>query len=454
MSFSPYSARTSYHFIVLISAIFFAGYFLLKCPLAFILYKQHIPLLNAYSISTTANVLMAVISVFLGFFLKDCTQQKLFLFLGVLLSSMALILLKVSNNWLILFGISCYVLGGSLYFFNIIIYINKLFSEAKGRQLGNYRYQIWINLGGLVGGFLFILEYNDATKLSEYSLLACFLALIIFIFNYRKIQDDDLDKTFIFPLTVKLIFLFVFIFFCLYYDFATRWIALMAFIGATAYALYYAKRTDNQNYFALILLVLFFSVPYWLGYTILYNEFFHLLDKNSVLFFGMASNSIILIDPLANVVFGFLVLKLYQKFSYTMQADLTTGMLLLATSFLVLSLGIIFTKQPQNLSPLYPIFTILLFSCGEFLIQSTLNASVRNLLVAKENISFAMGILRSSRACASALGYFFMWLTVREGLVQNKILWQKESNLYLLTSIYIFVSLIIYLYVRKSCRRS
>ncbi len=444
--------NTSFTLIVLISAIFFAGYFLLKCPLAFILHRQHIPLLQAYSITTTANILMAIVSVILGVLLKNNTNQKFLLFQGVLLSTIALILLKTSHVGMLLLGVSFYVLGGSLYFFNIIIYINKLLLNHKESQAGNYRYQIWINAGGFIGAVLFIMEYNNHLLLNQYSVFACVASLVLFVGCYPKLVDAKLffKKTCL--LQAKLLGVLGLIFLCLYEDLATRWMAFIAFILAAGYGLYHAQKTHNYNYLALILLVLFFSVPYWLGYTILYNEFFHLLDKNTYLFFGMPSNVIILLNPLVNIVFGSFVLKQYQKRTTTMQTDLFIGMILLVVAFLSLFIGLFLASSPQALLFVFPITAVLFFSCGEFLIQTTLNASVKTLLNNQENISFGMGVLRSSRACASALGYFFMWLTVRDGLVQQDIISHKEPRLYLLTACYILLSLVVYFGVKRVLR--
>jgi hypothetical protein len=446
------SPNFSFNCIVLISAIFFAGYFLLKCPLAFVLHKQHVSLLQAYSISSTANILMAIVSVLLGTFFKENTNQKFFLFLGVLFSTLAIFLLKTFNFIELLCGIGFYVLGGSLYFFNIIIYINKLLADSQTRQAGNYKYQIWINIGGFLGGLLFILEYNNDALLNEYSLFTCIISLLFFALVYRDLKDESFNKKNLGGTAVKLLTLYLFIFICLYFGFATQLISFFVFIIAIGYGLYLANKGNNLNYFTLILLVLFFSVPYWLGYTILFNEFFHLLDKNSYRVYGLTANSIILIDPLANVVFGCFVLKLYQKRASKPLSNLSIGMVFLAVSFIVLVLGLFHADTPQTLLPIYPIITVLLFSCGEFLIQSTLNASVKNLLTKNENINFSMGILRSSRACAAALGYFFTWLTVREGLMSENIVSVHESHLYIITAGYILVSLAAYYYFKKRIR--
>ena len=443
------ASRTSFYWIVLISAVFFAGYFLLKCPLAFILHRQHIPLLKAYSITTTANILMAIVSVILGVLLRNNNNQKFLLFLGVLLSSVSLVLLKSFSFPILLLGVGLYVIGGSLYFFNIIIYINKILSSPKQRQEGNYKYQIWVNAGALVGGILFIMEYNNDRLLNEYSVIACVFSLILFAMVYKRLFDEKIHFRQTWTLLLKLVCVLALVLVCLMFDFATRWIALLAFVTATGYGIYHAYKTHNTNYLNLIFLVLFFSVPYWLGYTILYNEFFHLLDKNSYHFFGMQSDSVILLDPIVNVVFGICILKLYQKYTYKMQIDLILGIVLLGISFLLLFFGLLLATTPQKLLLIYPILAVLVFSCGEFLIQSTLNASVKNLLTNSENISFGMGILRSSRASASAIGFFFMWLTVRDGLFEKDAISHQEPKLYMLTAGYIFLSLFAYLVVKK-----
>jgi hypothetical protein len=392
---------------------------------------------------------MAIVSVLLGTFLRENTNQKFFLFLGVLFSTLAIFLLKTFNFIELLCGVGFYVLGGSLYFFNIIIYINKLLTDPQKRQTGNYKYQIWINIGGFLGGLLFILEYNNDALLNEYSLFTCIISLVFFALVYPSLKDERFNKKILGWVVAKLVALYLFIFLCLYFGFATQLISFFVFIVAISYSLYLANKTNSINYFTLILLVLFFSVPYWLGYTILFNEFFHLLDKNAYHIYGLTANSIILIDPLANVIFGCFILKVYQKRTSKPLSNLSIGMAFLAASFIILVLGLFQTSTPQTLLPIYPIVTVLLFSCGEFLIQSTLNASVKNLLTKNENINFSMGILRSSRACAAALGYFFTWLTVGEGLRNENIVSTHESYLYMITAGYILLSLAAYYYFKR-----
>lgn len=439
----------SFQIIILISAIFFAGYFLLKCPLAFVLNRHHIPLMQAYSISTTANIMMAVTSVLLSFILKDFHNQKLLLLCGIVLSSVALLLLKFSSFMLLLVGVSCYVLGGSLYFFNIIIYTNKLFDDVVERQAGNFKYQIAVNVGAFFGGILFITEYSENTRLTDYSFYACILAVLIFLLCYKKLYDVKTSTKKIINLSVKLLAIFGLIWLCLFYELATRWMALIVFAVAVLYGVYCSIKNKNHHYLTLILLVLFFSVPYWLAYTILYNEFFHLLDRNTYHFYGLRADSIILIDALANIIFGFGVLKYFVGHEQKAISSLLLGMIFLCLSFLVLSFGLHFVSLPQNLLPIYPILTVALFSCGEFLIQSTLNASVRNLLSNQGIISYSVGVLRSSRACASALGYFLMWLTVSSDVDHVKQSSGHEAMLYLITAAYIALSALAYLYFRK-----
>ena len=100
--------KFSYQWIVAISTVFFAGYFLLKCPLAFVLHREHVSLLQAYSLTTTANILMAVVSIIFGVIFREVRNQKFMLFLGILISTVALFLLRDKNYDALLISIDCY----------------------------------------------------------------------------------------------------------------------------------------------------------------------------------------------------------------------------------------------------------------------------------------------------------------------------------------------------------
>lgn len=398
--------------IIVINTIFFSGYVILKDPLAYILFSEGIPLKQAYSITTTANILLAMCSIFFGFLMNDCGRQKHALLLGTFLCVLSLVLLGFKNYTLTLIAINFYVLGGGLYFFNIVIFLNRLFDHHDGRIKCNYIYQIFTNAGAFIGFILFLTQLNH-DNVFKYSLISGIASLVVFTFMYKWIDDGPQLNNNYRKFYTWISVLFGLIFIALRYEEATRICVAILFIIGVIYTLLYAYKEKNKNLLHFMALIFFFSLPFWISSTIFFSEFFYFLQKDVKPILGVTSASyLILIDPFVNMVFGMALLFWQGRRDINSYNNLSISSLLLLAAFLVLSVGLFLDKNVVKIAIIYPLITLVLFACSEFLLLTTLNATIRELLPSHQKSEFfATGITRASRSFASVFGYFLIAMT-------------------------------------------
>src|SRR3990167_2834672 len=139
-----------------VNALFFSGYLILKFPLAFILAHDGFSLKTAYSLTTTSTIVFALCSLLLTHILKNYHNQKHIFLLGIIFNLIAVLFLQTGKYFFIMSGLSFYVLGGSLYFFNITLLFNKQFHQPRERLHGNYIAQICLNCGAFIGFIVFL----------------------------------------------------------------------------------------------------------------------------------------------------------------------------------------------------------------------------------------------------------------------------------------------------------
>jgi len=434
--------------IVLINTLFFSGYYILKDPLAYILHSEGIPLKQAYSITTTANTLLALSSLFFAFTLHNCSKQKLSLLVGITLSVFSIFLLRIKNPIFSMIGISSYVIGGGLYFFNIVMFINRLFADNQTRIRGNYIYQIFVNLGGAVGCILFITQIN---KLDVFK--ACFISgtisLALFILLYRFIDNGHNEKVdlkkFYFYLTV----LFGIVFCALNFAQMTRYVVFVSFILAAGYVAFNAYIQQNKNLLLFIALVFLFNIPYWIANTVIFNEFFYFLTHDVSSVYGLSPILIITLDPLANILFGLSMFNGQKNSQINHYKNLSYSSFFLLAAFVVLAIGLFFSQN--KISYIYPVLMMILFACSEFLLQTTLNSKIKDLLANYKKGEFlATGIMRSSRSFATVLGYCLITLTTKDNGVSIKNDIHVNFELYLIMILICVMSQIGFRFLRKS----
>lgn len=430
----------SFRTITYINALFFCGYFVLKCPLAYILERKGIPQLISYEIASTANVIFALCSLAFGVFLREFDTQKYALLIGMLFSSIAIAFISISNNQLMYIGIALYILGGSIYFFSIALLINKQFTDPKERLTGNYIYHIWVNFGALVGAVLFYYEISS-NNVFVTALVACVSALILMFYKYKEIHDNKTARKSmrVFHLTIAA--LGIMIYFALTYKHYVVQAMMYGFVTTLILILGKSFHTGKYALLKYTALIMMFSVPYWFAYTLVYSEFFDFLSKDVEPILGISSNVLLLINPVASIIFGIIITSPRSRWKKQPYENLNIGLSLMLCTFLVLVFGIHSAGTHHALlSPIYPAIAICLYTVSEFLIQTTLNSSVRDLLAIPENQVMAVGMLRSSRAFASALAFLVMSLYENSATYQNAASeMQSATHIYTLFCIMLLV---------------
>ena len=433
----------------LANAIFFSGYLILKFPLAFILAHQGISLNQAYSLTTTGTIAFALCSLALTSVMKNYHNQKHVLLLGIFLNLIAAICLETRQYTVEVIGMSCYVVGGSLYFFNITLFFNKQFSDPDIRLRGNYFSQICLNVGALIGSIVFLFAVNTGHHYFFYSIFFIIIALLFLISCYWIIQDEPSGVKQQMQLYCSCGLMFLLVMACLQYAALTRWLVLLAFIFATCFGLYQSQKSRERGYFLFIILILLFSFPYWIANTILYNQFFVFLHDSVFSFYGIPATFVILLDPLGNVIFGLCWGNMIGKISTQPYMNLQIGMVLIVLAFSILTAGLFFNSNVMKISVIYPVITLLLFSCGQFLIQPTMNSCVNNLIHNHHHMIFGLGVLRSMRAIAAITAFYLINFTT----VQNKLSsLQQNMVLYCsVTAIALLAVIVFQFYKKRLC---
>lgn len=410
LSHSNISSRQySFKIIAFINAVFFSGYYVIKCPLAYVLQSEGMDQISSYSLSSTANIVFALCSLVFGIALKNFKTQKLALVIGVFFSTLSLMLLSTGITFLIKAAITFYILGGSLYFFSITLLVNKQFDATSERLKGNFLYQILVNFGGFIGELLFLLELNlnNSHHLFIYAIAICIFSLIILILNMKSIHDDKTSNKGIKQFFFTLFFLFGVIYFVLQYESMVRTLTVFLFIATVLYIFLKSRKHQNDRPLCQFIgLIILFSIPYWTSYIFMYNEFFDFLSKDVDTIWGFSGNTLLLLNPITNMLFGLLTITPLFSQRLSSYQYLNIGLFLIFGAFLLVTLSVKYSIHILN--PIYPAIAIILYSIAEFLIQSTLNSSVSDLLKSSKSQVLGLGILRSSRSFAAAIAYYFM----------------------------------------------
>lgn len=395
-----------------VNAIFFSGYFILKFPLAFILSQQGFALSKAYSLTTTTTIALALCSLALTWAMKNYHNQKHVFLLGIVFNFIAAILLETGQYYLEILGLGCYVIGASLYFFNITLLFNKQFNTPRDRLHGNYLAQICLNMGAFVGTIIFLIAISTGQHYFIYTIYFMGASLLILLICYRLLKDDAVSKKQQLHLYFNCLIMLFFALLCLQFNCVTRWVVLGVFSIALMIALKQSYQYHERGYFIFILLVLLFSLPFWIGNTILYNQFFFFLHDNVMSFFTLPATAIILLDPLSNIIFGIIWTRMTRNSTQKPYANLLIGMLLVAIAFSALTIGLYGHHHADKISAGYPMIALILFACAQFLIQPTMHSRVTDLIANHQRMVFALGVLRAVRSVAAILAFYLITFTV------------------------------------------
>lgn len=435
--------------ILFINTLFFSGYYILKVPFALILNSEGVPLNEAYSINTTASTLLAICSVYFGVTLHKCAKKIFSLYIGLLFCVISIFILSLKIYSLITLAVALYVLGGGLYFFNLVMFINKQFENAQSRIKGNFLYLIFVNIAGVVGCLLFLSQIHQA-NVFKYCLISTICALILFTLLYPKMDTDKDEKNKLLSFFGYLLVLFLLILMTLQHTEVMRWLVILTFVFASCYALHLFSHEKDTKLLLFLSLVYLFNIPYWIANTLIYNEFIYFVSNSVSPFWGFSPMLLMLIDPLVNVLFGTLILFWFKK-RLIHKHNLSASIFLMGLAFATLVFGLFINENLHHLSIFFPLTTMILFAWAEFLLQSTLNSRVRDLLSKNSRDEFlGTGILRSSRAFSHVIGYYLITLTITKNHIKNHQVIILNLHLYLSMAAIIIVSILGFAVLRKS----
>lgn len=391
-----------------VNAIFIAGYIILKFPLAYILsHYGGYSLSRAYSLTTTATIAFAFCSLLFSVSFKEYHNQKHAILIGILLNLVAVLLLARHQ---VLLGLAIYVVGASLYFFNFTLFINKQFSTCPARLQGNYITQICLNMGAVLGVVLFIFGLSHGTHFFKYSIGLLAISFILLLAQYFLLEDQASSvkqNVNFYILCLSLVSIVVFL---LNHAGVTRELVLSLFFIFIVMAIYQSQKFHEKGYFLFIMLILTVSLPFWICNTIVYNQFYVFLHQNIPSVAGLPSAVIILLDPLANIVFGFFWTWYIKDKTIHISSNIIFSLFLIFIGFVILSI-LLYVQTINTTFIIYPAITIILFSCAQFAIQPAMHSLLRDIIHNDQHMIFALGILRSIRALAAVLAFYWMNMT-------------------------------------------
>jgi hypothetical protein len=323
----------------------------------------------------------------------------------------AVVLLSCGVLEFSLFAISLYVVGGAMYFFSITLLINAQFSQFDNRLSGNFINQILLNIGASFGILFFVYGLFRGEHIYIYSIAAIALSVAFFLGIWRFISDENDSTIKYIGLFFLALFLAILVYCCLGWGHLVRWVVSILFVTGVLGALSYGIYKRAWLYFNFVILILVFSLPYWIANTIFYNQFFFFLTQHVSGFHGIPATGVLLLDPMINILFGITYVKYVSSEFKCSDKSLYAGLGCLFLAFLVLALGLCFNSDSLKITALFPAITISLFACSQFLIQTQMNTKVSLFTKNKREMNFGLGMLRSVRAFGGVVAFLFIALT-------------------------------------------
>lgn len=381
--------------LLFIQILFMSGYMALKFPLTLYLTKHKFTMNSAFSVAVTMGAIFALLNLLWGGLDKYCNNRKFNMFVGVLLNVFAFGLLAYFNGKYIKIPLALYTVGSSIYLINLALYVNELYTDLNNLYVANRVLQICMNVGAILGittlSSISIQNYWITFSISAASML---VALLIVTKVKNKIESNTSQYwvLLILPVMVLLTYLM------LGAENMTRMLVIVAFCFASLY-LWRMQDDGKKSGKYFILLVIICSGSYWFSNSIFYNEFSILLARDTVIhpvWAHLKPLNILIVDPISIIVTGSVFLYFKKIRDIKAYSTLKIGMALLPIAFLLVYI-------PMRLSssglvpPLWLMFSIILFSSAEFLIQPTLTTLAKT-LAQPQHRGFCMGFLKMSRA--------------------------------------------------------
>ncbi len=399
--------------VLIVNFFFMVGYITLRSSLTLYLKSHDYSATEAFSLVTNTAILLAVCSFSWGFFSRFLPSHERLVTSAVSFVAIGYALVCSSHKNLLPLGLALCVVGSGLYFVNMNLLVNNKFDSSVSRQHGNHLYLMIYNLGGLVGLSGFFATTN-IKSIYIFSIVSFFVAFnVIFFLKKPTIKKNTIENNYIifFLITIGLILL---AYLLILYGTITRSLSLLLFSIAIFYVIYLSRKEKQPNYISFIFMLLLCCTQYWLSTAILYSHFTLFLSEhvNNTIGNKPISPMVYFIsDPIANILMGIITYKAYKRYNFAYYKLLSVGVLFVALAFACIVLPSYWCGLANKISFIWPIISIFMLGCSEFLLQSTLYSQVNNFASTLEKCAYFIGLLRFTSVFASSIAFYLMSAT-------------------------------------------
>lgn len=404
--------------------LFVFGYVPIKFALAIYLINIGFSDTDSYAIITSSFALSALCAIAWSLSSKYLPSHRESTFVGTLFVLISSIFLSVGQKPTILLGLPFLIIGDSLYFLNMNLFINNYFKDKFDRQTGNHKYLLTLNLGALLG-FLTLMFVSGG---EQYKVLymagagSILLSALCILYPKMNLLSKTNSKQIAALLLCSLLLLIV-TYELLLYSTISRCIAIITFALVVAYICYYGIKNRSSGYLEFLLMTVFCGCIYWIAQTVIYSQFMLFISANfQHTIFGISYSPafILAFDPIANLFFGYFILKLYKKYRFEENNSLIISLMLLGISFTVIPC-VVFMENPllkYNIG--WAILAIMLYGFAEFLLLSTLSSRVSTLTQNLNAQKFFFATQKLANAFAAATAYYLIMFSSPSAAITDK----------------------------------
>jgi|GEM_PF-1829119 hypothetical protein len=397
-----------------------AGYISMKLSLTLFLRHNGFNLTHAVSVTTVSFALCALSVLYWGYFRRFLPPDKCMIIVSIVLVTLGyLTLLCFSPAWKLL-SISCFVVGGALIGIHIRLFVNNHFENLRERQQANHAIQWAMNAGCIFGVTALSLTpvLFSINTLYFYCGMTMLLALLFFTLNYKNLLSFketliDQKRAFL-ALAILLVINVSLVFLLLNAPAFTRLLTLLVFIPAFAYGIYLSFKLKSPGYRSFCMILILCGTAYWIAFSIFASQFpVFLIDyvRGSVFGAHLSPLTVMLADPISNIVFGFLIFMIYKYYTLSPTSLLQASPLLVFIGFFILVIAIKLTGAHDKINMIWPIITITLYAAAEFLFVTTSIAQINRLITDPKHRGFFFGLQKLGLAFSASLAFYLVYFT-------------------------------------------
>ena len=365
---------------------------------------------EAFRLSLGYIGLAAFTSIFFGFLVTRIVSYRYIVAFGLLLCSGSLTALGLIPEKYQLLGIAGLCVGTGMYVSNINIIFNRQFSNNMQRQQGQHFKYLASNLAAIISFITFSLMTKIWHNLSLFRYSHLFFAaamlcgFLLFCSQYKSFQNSAEVK----KQNLLLFHLFVIVFICLIswiirqYNFVSITSCILC-LFSIIYLLRQYKKYKNTGYITVLCLIFFAGLTYWIGvgvYQVVTPSLIAIDNATHI-----APTSIMLLNPIVVVLFGYAVIQIYKKKSPKPILKIYLGLIINLFSYLALTLALSLFNKSTWVIVMFAA-NIALVAVSEYLVGTTMNVYI-NQFTKRSHDAILMGMLRAFRGTAFVFAYLF-----------------------------------------------